>query len=72
LRVFFASNQGKQWLSELDVYPPFLTKSFISFSEGERLVKAIKDDNSQYLQGNSEISLVSEEFSFSSLLKSLR
>jgi hypothetical protein len=48
LRVFFASNEGKQWLSELDVYPPFLTKSFISFSEGERLIKAIKDDNSQY------------------------
>jgi len=60
LRIFFASSEGKQWLSELDVYPPFLTKSFINFSEGERLIKTIKNENSQYLQGNSDVLLVSE------------
>jgi hypothetical protein len=72
LRVFFASTEGKLYLSELNVYPPFLTKSFIDFAAGENLIQSIKADNEKSLVGNSEVTLSVDDTTFSNLLKNLR
>jgi hypothetical protein len=72
LKLFFNSNEGKAWLKELNVYPPYLSKSFIDYASSDGLVGEIRTNIGKDVANASEITLVAEENGLSNLVKSLR
>jgi hypothetical protein len=44
LKGFFSTKEGKIWLDDSQIYPPFLSKSFIDFKSSETMMAAIKNN----------------------------
>lgn len=43
LKYFFITNLGQEWLNTLQVYPPFLIKSFIDTQYNAKYVSQIRE-----------------------------
>lgn len=73
LKYFFTSKLGKQWIATLNVYPPFLTKSFIDIPQNQKTIEVIKENINKANKDYSVIELTSSEAdSFVSIVKGLR
>ena len=70
--MFLRTNLGKEWISSLNVYPPFLSQSFIDFSSSNQLITSVRNQITQALITTDAVTLKAEESSFSQLAKSLK
>lgn len=52
LKVFFATGIGNQWIQSIDIYPPFLVRSFIDNTKSNKLCEGIltkiRENSSSY------------------------
>ena len=73
LKYFFTSELGKEWLNTIDVFPPFLTKSFIDLYNTAEIIDNIKKNISKANKEYNSVELKSQNAdSYTSIVKGVR